>query len=109
MLTSRQMLPFGGQGANQGIEDAGALGCLLKGVDNTDDLSARLATFEKLRIKRASLIQTLSKVRVGKEKDVEGQLQVYAEPPGSKVPGSFLERCAHAFRLVQIALFNGGL
>lgn len=101
------MLPFGGQGANQGIEDAGALGCLLKGVDNTDDLSARLATFEKLRIKRASLIQTLSTVRVGKEKDVEDQLQVYAEPPGSKVPGSFPERCGHAFRLVHIALFNG--
>lgn len=71
------MLPFGGQGANQAIEDAGALGYLLTGISSTstpDELASRLAAFEKVRINRASLIQTLSKVRVGKEKEIEDEV-----------------------------------
>lgn len=91
------MLPFGGQGANQAIEDAGALGYILKGVENPEDVPARLKVFEKVRINRASLVQTLSKVRVGMEKEVEQEIQQYSDP-GSTVPSNFAERCAHAFR-----------
>ena len=97
------MLPFGGQGVNQAIEDAGALGCVLEGPLGPDELSARLKVFEDVRIKRASLIQTMSKVRAGKEKEVEQELQQYANP-GSTVPGTFGERTAHAFRFVTLPL-----
>ncbi|KAF8856878.1 putative salicylate hydroxylase [Acephala macrosclerotiorum] len=70
------MLPFGG-----------ALGYLLTGISSTstpDEFTSRLAAFEKVRIKRASLIQTLSKVKQ------------FAEPE-QKVPSTFAERTAHAF------------
>ena len=77
------MLPFGGQGANQAIEDAGALGLLLTGIDKAEDIPSRLALFEKVRRLRASRIQTLSTVRLGKEKEVEQKLRKYADPPGA--------------------------
>lgn len=82
------MLPFSGQGANQAIEDGGALGFLLKGVDSTDSIQNRLSLFERARISRASRIQTLSKVRVGREMEVQEELKRYADPLGS---GMFLE------------------
>ena len=72
------MLPFGGQGSNQAIEDGGALGFLLKGVDDTTILAERLRDFEAIRKDRASRVQILSKVRVGKEMEVELELWQYA-------------------------------
>ena len=77
------MLPFGGQGSNQAIEDAGALGCLFEGVDSADAIAERLQMFEQVRRKRAARVQILSKVRSGKEPDVREQLEQYADPPGS--------------------------
>lgn len=77
------MLPFSGQGANQAIEDGGALGFLLKGVESGGGIEQRLSLFERARKDRASRIQTLSKVRVGREKEVEDELRRYADPPGS--------------------------
>ena len=111
------MLPFGGQGANQAIEDAGALGALLQNA-SANDLPRCLNQFEEVRILRASRVQILSKTRLGKEKDVETELRCYADPPGTglliptptmryfvltfhdliEVPTSFLERCQHDFR-----------
>ncbi len=73
------MLPFGGQGSNQAIEDGGALGFLLEGVLEVADVSNRLLLFEKVRRKRASRVQILSKVRIGKEKEVQQELKLYAE------------------------------
>src|SRR5947209_3924297 len=107
-LTTFQMLPFGGQGSNQAIEDAGALGCVLKGLNSPEDVPARLAVFESVRIKRASVIQTLSKVRVGKEKDVEHEVARYIQP-GAKVPGTFAERSAHAFGYNVLTATNEAL
>ena len=69
------MLPFGGQGSNQAIEDGGALGYLLQGVENAAAIPARLALFDKVRRNRVSRVQTLSKVRIGREKEVEQELQ----------------------------------
>jgi len=89
------MLPFGGQGANQAIEDAGALGFLLQGVNDARDIPQRLKLFEQVRIKRASRTQLMSRVRVGKEKEMEQELKKYADPPGSAVPSSFAERNNH--------------
>ena len=73
------MLPFGGQGANQAMEDGGALGYLLRGVEDATAIPARLAIFDRVRRNRASRIQTLSKVRAGREKEVEQELKKYIE------------------------------
>lgn len=81
------MLPFGGQGANQAIEDAGALGALLKGVESAVALSKRLVLFEEVRRLRASRVQILSKTRLGKERDVEEELRQFTDPLNpSKLP-----------------------
>ena len=82
-----QMLPFGGQGSNQAIEDAGALGYLFHHLDNPDQIPKRLELFETVRRKQASRVQILSKVRVGKEGDVKQELLKYADPPGSGESG----------------------
>ena len=75
------MLPFGGQAANQALEDSGALGALLHNSNITStELSRRLALFEKVRRNRASTIQVLSSTRVGQEPTVEAKLWKYAEP-----------------------------
>ena len=73
------MLPFGGQGSNQAMEDGGALGYLLRGVEDATAIPARLEMFERVRRNRASRVQTLSKVRVGREKEVEQELTKYVE------------------------------
>ena len=90
------MLPFGGQGANQAIEDAGALGSVLDDLQDISVLSERLAMFQQIRLNRASMIQTLSSVRVGRELEVKGKLAKFALP-GEMIPGSFQERSIHAF------------
>ena len=74
------MLPFGGQGANQAIEDAGALGALLKGVESAAAISERLVLFEQVRRLRASRVQIMSKTRLGKEKEVEEELRQFSDP-----------------------------
>ncbi|ODA80864.1 hypothetical protein RJ55_03824 [Drechmeria coniospora] len=73
------MLPFGGQGANQAIEDGGVLGRVLKGVDDLTILSERLAHFSKLRLRRASRVQILSSVRANQEGLVRDKLSPYME------------------------------
>ena len=40
---------------------------------------ARLALFEKVRTKRAARVQVVSKVTVGKEREVEEELEQYLE------------------------------
>ena len=73
------MLPFGGQGSNQAMEDGGALGYLLRGVEDATAIPARLAIFDRVRRNRASRVQTLSKVRAGREKEVEQETKKYIE------------------------------
>lgn len=81
------MMPFSGQGSNQAMEDAGALGAILRslhdGEEDLTDLPTRLAQFEQVRKDRASRIQILSKIRIGKEKEVQEELKRWADPPGS--------------------------
>lgn len=73
------MLPLGAQGANQAIEDAGALGELLGHDTSAANLSSRLHLFEEVRRLRASRVQLLSNVRLGREVDVAMQLQAYTD------------------------------
>lgn len=73
------MLPFGGQGSNQAIEDGGALGMLLENVHDVSQIKARLDLFEKVRRRRASRVQILSTVRANRENLVETQIQKYME------------------------------
>ena len=94
------MLPLGAQGANQAIEDAGALSALLNNITSTSQLPSRLAAYERVRRLRASRVQMLSKVRLGREKDVEAELRQYADPPGSDVPTTFSDRYKHDYGYV---------
>ena len=73
------MLPFGGQGSNQAIEDGGALGMLLENVHDVSQVKDRLELFEKVRRRRASRVQILSTVRANRESLVENQIQNYME------------------------------
>ncbi|KHN94382.1 Aromatic-ring hydroxylase-like protein [Metarhizium album ARSEF 1941] len=74
------MLPFGGQGANQAIEDGGVLGSVLAGVEYAAELPKRLDLFNSLRVRRASRVQILSSVRANKEYLVQDQIRHYMEP-----------------------------
>lgn len=76
------MLPFGAQGSNQALEDAGALGELFKNIHSPELVPERLALFDHVRRLRASRVQTLSRVRLGKEMEVQAQLQQFADPAG---------------------------
>ena len=77
------MLPFGGQGSNMAMEDAGALGYLFRSISDPAAVEKQLPLFELVRKNRASRVQILSKVRAGQEKDVKKEVQKYADPPGS--------------------------
>ncbi|KAJ5273175.1 salicylate hydroxylase [Penicillium angulare] len=76
---SEQMLPFGGQGSNQAIEDGGALGLLLAGVDEPSEIPHRLELFERLRMRRATRVQILSSVRANREAMVKERVQEFME------------------------------
>ncbi|KAL9032627.1 MAG: hypothetical protein Q9214_007887 [Letrouitia sp. 1 TL-2023] len=81
------MLPFGGQAANQAIEDGGALGMLLMDAENDAEIPQRLHVFENLKKNRTSIIQILSSVRIGRENEVEQKLRpfVQSESEGKKI------------------------
>jgi len=50
--------PFTAQGANQALEDAGALLGLFSNITSKDMLAQRLAMYDKVRLVRATRIQT---------------------------------------------------
>ena len=77
------MLPYGGQGSNQAIEDAGALGFLFDKIHDPSEIPNLFNIFETVRVKRASRSQILGSVRVGREAHVKEALLFYADPPGS--------------------------
>lgn len=104
------MLPFGGQGSNQAIEDGGAIGFLLVNVDGEEQMLQRLHLFDQVRRRRASRTQILSSVRANRETVVEDKIKQHMEEgvtcefgPFTKlllslilvVPNSFSARVAH--------------
>ena len=101
------MLPFSGQGANQAIEDAGALQMLFHGVHLTEQIPDRIELFERIRKPRVSRVQIMSSVRVGKESEVQEQLQQYAESSEAGRPSIFrtvLRLSADAKSMAQVSL-----
>lgn len=96
------MLPLSGQGANQAIEDGVALGLLFKGADDVSEIRNRLALFERVRKNRASRVQTISKVRASREREVEDEVRLYTDEFCTSVPTNQQERVIHdyAFDLV---------
>jgi 2-polyprenyl-6-methoxyphenol hydroxylase-like FAD-dependent oxidoreductase len=55
-------LPHQGQGAGCAIEDAASLAVVLPEDTSRDEIAARLQLYEKIRIKRANLLQEFSRV-----------------------------------------------
>lgn len=91
------MLPFGGQGANQAMEDGAALGVLLKNRDKRE-IEGVLRSFEAIRKNRTARVQILSSVRVGREGEVTDRLQPYLDGAVPKAPTSTPQRVLHDFR-----------
>ncbi len=73
------MLPFGGQGANQGIEDGATLGVFMRGIDKTT-LPARLKAYVQFRTRRVARTQLLASVRPGSESLVIERIKEFMEP-----------------------------
>ncbi|KAJ5806696.1 hypothetical protein N7474_010288, partial [Penicillium riverlandense] len=73
------MLPFGGQGSNQAIEDGAAIGFLLANVDDEAQVPQRLQLFDQVRRRRASRVQILSSVRANREAVVEDKVKQFME------------------------------
>ena len=93
------MLPFGGQGATQAMEDGAALGCLLK--DQKDDtVDSALKSFETIRKNRTARVQILSSVRAGLESQVADKIEPYLDDVAPKAPANHIERVAHDFGYV---------
>lgn len=82
-LTASQTLTFGDQGWNQTIDDGGALGYLLNEVHDSAMLASRLKVFETMCRNRTSRVQTLSRVKVGKEKSIKHEIRKFADDADS--------------------------
>ncbi len=92
------MLPHMGQGAAQSIEDAAALGVLLRGISaegthkDSESIDARLKLFEDIRKDRVTGIQILSEVPVGEDDYATVQKKWEKYLPGYKFPSMYLSR-----------------
>ncbi|KAL9074205.1 MAG: hypothetical protein Q9161_002399 [Pseudevernia consocians] len=96
------------------MEDAGALGHLFRSIHDPAAIEKQLQLFELIRKDRVTSVQITSKVRLGREKEIEQELRKYANPPGSPVPTTPQERttrdyefdifakCAQVLREVQM-------
>jgi salicylate hydroxylase len=91
------MLPFGGQGAAQAMEDGAALGVLLKDQKETE-LETALRAFEAVRKNRTTRVQILSTVRPGREGEVSDKLEPYLDETAPQAPTSLPGRAMHDFR-----------
>ncbi|KAH8821292.1 putative salicylate hydroxylase [Xylogone sp. PMI_703] len=85
------MLPFGGQGANQGIESAGILGEMFKDI-HAVDIPKKVEEFERMRWNRIATIKLLSKVRFGRENDSAYSPIQHNKIDPKDIPRSFHER-----------------
>ncbi|KIW95720.1 uncharacterized protein Z519_04305 [Cladophialophora bantiana CBS 173.52] len=68
------MLPTLGNGAGMAIEDAGALGAIMEGVNGVGEVARRLDLWDRLRRPRASAVQLLSRT-VAVEYDLSKETQ----------------------------------
>ena len=68
------------------MEDAATLGYLFRSFHDPDPAAVRerLRLFERVRKNRVSRIQIESKVRLGREKEIEQELRKFAAPGSGK-------------------------
>ncbi|RDW68710.1 putative salicylate hydroxylase [Aspergillus mulundensis] len=88
-----------GQGGAQAIEDGAALGEIFTDIaDNPslDEIRARLAIFEQVRLRRVSAMQVLSDAGQDRVFEVRERAKQYM-PPGVEVPSSMKEFRDHNF------------
>ncbi|KAH8797273.1 hypothetical protein F5884DRAFT_905998 [Xylogone sp. PMI_703] len=103
------MLPWNAQGANQALEDCGALFTLFSNLRSGDLLPERMRLFDQVRRKRANRQQILSSVlpaevkRLGgkiKGYESEGPIEGQPEVMGQRLKGEYgydiFERCKKA-------------
>jgi 2-polyprenyl-6-methoxyphenol hydroxylase-like FAD-dependent oxidoreductase len=64
---AHSMLPFTGQGGGQGIDDAGALGILLRDIESKEEIAERFKLMDEVRRERAAIFQSLAGVIMGTE------------------------------------------
>ncbi|KAJ5028981.1 hypothetical protein J3E73DRAFT_388494 [Bipolaris maydis] len=73
------MLPHQGQGANQGIEDAGALGVFLSRISSLSDIPARLQQVQDARRNRAAAMQIFSNAGQDNSEQIEAEARTYVK------------------------------
>jgi salicylate hydroxylase len=73
------MLPFGGQGANQAIEDGASLGVFMRGVELAT-MPEKLQAYVQFRFRRVARTQLLGSVRPGHESQVIDRVKQFMEP-----------------------------
>ncbi|KAJ4247096.1 hypothetical protein NW762_013234 [Fusarium torreyae] len=83
------MLPHQGQGANQAIEDAGALGIMLSNLQSQEDIFRRLELVQKLRRNRAAAMQIFSNVGQDQSDRIANEVAPFIEGPVPKNQGEF--------------------
>ncbi|KAM0472430.1 hypothetical protein ACHAP7_008583 [Fusarium lateritium] len=83
------MLPHQGQGANQAIEDAGALGILLSNISDRKDIARRLELVQTLRRKRSSAMQVFSNAGQDQSHRIENEVRSFIDGPVPKNQGEF--------------------
>ncbi|RMZ88710.1 hypothetical protein DV736_g4065, partial [Chaetothyriales sp. CBS 134916] len=78
------MLPTLGNGAGMAIEDAGALGVVMKGIKEMGEVTGRLKVWDHVRRPRASAVQLLSRtIRVEYELNSETQDMTTSKAPAT--------------------------
>ncbi|KAL2840531.1 FAD/NAD(P)-binding domain-containing protein [Aspergillus pseudoustus] len=94
------MLPHQGQGGSMSIEDGGALGEVFSGLPSEppeDEIRRRIALFEKIRHRRASVIQIMSNAAQDQIWRVHDRIRPYM-PDGVEPPSTIPEIWDHNFR-----------
>lgn len=98
------MLPTHGQGAAMALEDAAALGTLLRQVESAADLSAKLTAFDRLRLPRVGAVQTMSNKMMGPPDKMISEIKRYYN---GAIPGpqakTFSEEYNDFFFLYDVA------
>lgn len=79
-----------GQGSNQAIEDAGALGVCLSDIRHCEDIPLRLKLVQDIRRQRAAAIQVFSNAGQDQSERVEKEAQVYVKGPVPSKSGNWL-------------------
>jgi salicylate hydroxylase len=85
------MLPHQGQGGGMAVEDGAALGVLFSRLRSKDEISDRLALFERLRLDRVSAMQIFSSVGQDEAAKIAHRAQPYVKGRVPTTPEEYHE------------------